>query len=232
MVLTTSARGRSGRRRANRTPVRRPGSTASPRSARRCGFLSSRSAASTHRTPATASTPAHVVSLSFAPAPMRERCAQRSMPRLAEVGELGLLAELERRGLVRSIENDVAGVAGAGGALDALAGNVRFRLDWIPWRDLGFRAAAVNLSDLAAAGATPDALMVSLGAPAETRLEDVVELYEGLAEPGVPVVGGDTTRAGALVVSVTALGRSERVPGRAGARPGDLLVAPRPPRPP
>jgi thiamine-monophosphate kinase len=155
---------------------------------------------------------------------MRERCAQRSMPRLAEVGELGLLAELERRGLVQGIENDVAVVAGAVVTQDALVENVHFRLDWIPWRDLGFRAAAVNLSDLAAAGATPDGLIVSLGAPAETRLEDVVELYEGLAEPGVPVVGGDTTRAGALVVSVTALGRSERVPGRAGARPGDLLV--------
>jgi thiamine-monophosphate kinase len=53
---------------------------------------------------------------------------------------------------------------------------------------------------------------------------DIVELYEGIAESGVPVVGGDTTRAPQLVLSVTALGRAERVPGRAGARPGDLLV--------
>ena len=52
----------------------------------------------------------------------------------------------------------------------------------------------------------------------------MVALYEGIAETGVPVVGGDTTAAETAVISVTALGRSERVPGRAGARPGDLLV--------
>jgi thiamine-monophosphate kinase len=146
------------------------------------------------------------------------------MPRLSDVGELGLLAELERRGLVHGIENDTAEIAGVVVTQDALVEGVHFRLDWITWRDLGFRAAAVNLSDLAAAGATPEGLVVSLGAPLETRLEDVLELYEGLVEPGVPIVGGDTTRAESIVVSVTAVGRSERVPGRGGARPGDLLV--------
>jgi thiamine-monophosphate kinase len=107
---------------------------------------------------------------------------------------------------------------------DALVEGVHFRLDWISWRDLGFRAAAVNLSDLAASGAQPDGLLVALGAPGETRVEDVLELYEGIAEAGVPVLGGDTTRAESLVLSVTALGRSARVPGRAGARPGDTIV--------
>jgi thiamine-monophosphate kinase len=146
------------------------------------------------------------------------------MPRLSDVGELGLLAELERRGLARGIENDVAEIAGAVVTQDALVEGVHFRLDWITWRDLGFRAAAVNLSDLAAAGAAPEGLIVSLGAPGETRLEDVLELYEGIAEAGVPVVGGDTARSGALMLSVTAVGRSERIPGRSGACPGDLLV--------
>jgi thiamine-monophosphate kinase len=51
-----------------------------------------------------------------------------------------------------------------------------------------------------------------------------VELYEGLVEAGVPVIGGDTTSAEQLVLSVTAIGRSDRVPGRAGARPDDVLV--------
>jgi thiamine-monophosphate kinase len=51
-----------------------------------------------------------------------------------------------------------------------------------------------------------------------------VQLYQGLSEAGVPVRGGDTTRADSVVLSVTALGRSARVPGRAGARRGDLLV--------
>jgi thiamine-monophosphate kinase len=146
------------------------------------------------------------------------------MPRLADVGELGLLAELERRGLVHGIENDTAEIAGAVVTQDALVEGVHFRLDWITWRDLGFRAAAVNLSDLAAAGAKPDGLVVTLGARGNTSVDDVLALYEGIAEAGVPVVGGDTTRADLLVLSVTAIGRSERVPGRGGALPGDLLV--------
>jgi thiamine-monophosphate kinase len=143
---------------------------------------------------------------------------------LSELGELGLLAELEHRGLARSIEHDAAEVAGVVVTQDALVENVHFRLDWISWRDLGWRAAAVNLSDLAASGAEPDGLIVTLAAPGETRVEDVLELYEGIAETGVPVVGGDTSGAAEVVLSVTAVGRAGRVPGRSGARPGDLLV--------
>ncbi len=144
--------------------------------------------------------------------------------KLSQVGELGQLAELERRGLAHAIENDVAQVDGLVVTQDALIEGVHFRLDWISWRDLGWRAAAVNLSDLAASGAEPSGLVVSLATPGETNLDDVLELYEGIAETGVPVVGGDTTRSGQLMLSVTALGRSERVPGRSGARPGDQLV--------
>ena len=145
--------------------------------------------------------------------------------RLSEIGELGLLAELERRGLARGIENDAAQV-GRGFVVtqDALVEGVHFRLDWTTHRELGFRAAAVNLSDLAASGAAPDALLVTLAAPDDTLLEDVLELYEGLNEAGVPVVGGDTTLAPQLSLTVTAVGRSSRVPGRASARPGDLVV--------
>jgi thiamine-monophosphate kinase len=145
--------------------------------------------------------------------------------KLDELGELGLLAELERRGLARDIADDVAMLAGGMVVTqDALLEGVHFRLDWTSWRDLGWKAAAVNLSDLAAAGAEPEALVVSLGLPPATELDDVIELYEGIAETGVPVVGGDTTAAEGVYLSVTAIGRSPRVPGRSGARPGDLLV--------
>jgi len=143
---------------------------------------------------------------------------------LSQLGELGLLAELEQRGLTQGIENDAAQVDGLVVTQDALVESVHFRLDWISWRDLGWRASAVNLSDLAASGADPLGLIVTLGAPSNTAVEDVLELYEGIAETGVPVVGGDTTRSDRVLLSVTALGRSERVPGRTGARPGDALV--------
>jgi thiamine-monophosphate kinase len=145
--------------------------------------------------------------------------------KLSELGELGLLAELERRGLARHIEHDAAALEGGVVVTqDALVEGVHFRLDWISWRDLGWRAAAVNLSDLAASGADPEGLIVTLAARADTDVADVFDLYEGIAETGVPVLGGDTTRADGLVLSVTAVGRSARVPGRAGARPGDELV--------
>src|ERR1700730_5774452 len=144
--------------------------------------------------------------------------------RLSEVGELGLLAELERRGLAQSIGDDAAHLAeGLVVTQDALVERIHFRFDWISWRDLGGRAAAVNLSDLAASGADPEGLLVTLAAPPETELDHVLELYEGIAETGVPVVGGDTSKAESVVLSVTAIGRSARVPGRAGARPGDHL---------
>jgi thiamine-monophosphate kinase len=145
--------------------------------------------------------------------------------RLSQLGELGLLAELERRGLITGVEHDAAQL---GDDLvvtqDALVEGVHFRLDWIGWRDLGWRAAAVNLSDLAASGADPEALVVTVALPGSTRVDDVYELYAGLAETGVQVVGGDTTASPVAVLSVTAIGRSGRVPGRAGARPGDILV--------
>ena len=145
--------------------------------------------------------------------------------KLADLGELGLLAELARRGLADRIDDDAAQLAGGRVVTqDSLVEGVHFRLDWISWRDLGFRAAAVNLSDLAASGAEPEGLVVTLAAPGVTELDDVLELYEGLREAGVPVVGGDTSAAQQLVLTVTALGRSDRVPGRGGARPGDALV--------
>jgi thiamine-monophosphate kinase len=152
------------------------------------------------------------------------------MTQLSQIGERQLLAELERRRLITAVEHDAAqiGAVPTGETLvatqDALVENVHFRLDWIDWRALGFRAAAVNLSDLAASGATPVGLLVTLAVPETTLTADVIAFYEGIAEAGVPVVGGDTTSSEQVVISVTALGYSARVPGRAGARPGDLLV--------
>ena len=144
--------------------------------------------------------------------------------KLGDIGELALLAELESRGLVRGIEDDAAAIDGLVITQDALIEGVHFRFDLLSWRELGFRAAAVNISDLAASGAEPVALLVSLGLPTDTDVADVVELYEGLTEPRVVVRGGDTTRSAGVMLAVTAIGRSDRVPGRAGARPGDFLV--------
>jgi len=137
------------------------------------------------------------------------------------VKEFELLAELERRGLIVGVEHDAAEIEGLVVTQDTLVEGVHFRFDLLDWRELGFRAAAVNISDLSASGALPVALVVTLAAPS---LDGAIEFYEGLVAAGVPVRGGDTTKADKVVITVTALGRSEWVPGRAGARPGDLLV--------
>jgi len=137
------------------------------------------------------------------------------------VREFEFLRELEGRGLIVGVEHDAAQIGGLVVTQDTLVEGVHFRFDLLDWHELGFRAAAVNLSDLAASGAEPIALIVGLAAP---DLDEACALYEGIAETGVPVRGGDTTRAGAVVVTVTAIGRSERVPGRTGAKPGDLVV--------
>jgi thiamine-monophosphate kinase len=144
--------------------------------------------------------------------------------RLSELGEAGLLEELERRGLASGLDREGAWDGERAVTQDVLVEGVHFRLEWTSWRDLGYKAAAVNLSDLAAMGAAPEGLLVSLALPADTEVADVLELYRGLNEPGVPVVGGDSVAAPVVFVGVTALGRSSRVPGRADARPGDVLV--------
>ena len=137
------------------------------------------------------------------------------------MNEFELLAELERRGLIRGVEHDAAEIDGLVVTQDSLVEGVHFRFDLLDWHELGFRAAAVNISDLAASGAEPEALVVSFAAPS---LDGAIAFYEGMAEAGIPVRGGDTTKADIVVITVTALGRAARVPGRAGARPGDLLV--------
>jgi thiamine-monophosphate kinase len=147
------------------------------------------------------------------------------LARLSELGEFGLLAELERRGLISGL--DAEGAVFGGGVVatqDVLVEDVHFRHAWTSWRDLGYKAAAVNLSDLAAMGAEPLGLMVGLAVPPETEADAIAELYEGVNETGAAVVGGDTVAGTATTVTVAALGVSERVPGRSGARAGDCLV--------
>jgi thiamine-monophosphate kinase len=113
---------------------------------------------------------------------------------------------------------------------DMLVEGIHFRLDWTSARDLGWKALAVNLSDLAAMGATPGRALISIALlPSQTAL--LGEMYEGLSElarlTGTTVVGGDTVRtSGPLVVNVALIGEAEpgRLLRRDGARPGDLLL--------
>jgi thiamine-monophosphate kinase len=113
---------------------------------------------------------------------------------------------------------------------DTLNSGVHFRLDWTTWRDLGYKALAVNLSDLAAMGATPVMATFSLSLSGDERVDDLLDLYRGAgqcAESGrVVIAGGDITRTESdLSITVTALGetRGGRYMTRRAAIPGDSI---------
>ena len=107
-----------------------------------------------------------------------------------------------------------------------------FRLAWSTPYDLGWKAAATNLSDVAAMGATPTALVVALAVPAATELAFLEGFADGMRAaceelaPGCGVVGGDLSVSETLTVAVTAFGDlGGRAPVlRSGARPGDILA--------
>lgn len=104
---------------------------------------------------------------------------------------------------------------------------VHFRADWLSFEEIGWRAAAGALSDLAAAGATPVGLLASVGAPRGVDEARVVELMRGVgaavASVGGVVLGGDLSASPHWVVDVTVVGRAPRPVPRSGARPGDGL---------
>lgn len=113
---------------------------------------------------------------------------------------------------------------------DALIENRHFRRDTMPFHDIGWRAMAANLSDLAAAGSRPVLATVALGIPESLTPEDLFELYRGIlsiaTRYGCAIAGGDTTRSNELLLSITAIGevRPSNVKGRGGALPGDILA--------
>jgi len=110
-------------------------------------------------------------------------------------------------------------------ASDMLVSGHHFK-DWAAPEDAGYKAVAVNVSDVAAMGGTPRFVLTSGGAPdPETTLRCMRGVLEACGEFGVYPLGGDTTRAGALTVDVAILGELDAPPVlRSGARPGDLLA--------
>jgi thiamine-monophosphate kinase len=115
-------------------------------------------------------------------------------------------------------------------AVDLLIEGRHFRREWSSAYDVGVKAAARSLADIAAMGAVNTALLVGLAAPGTLPARWAADLAEGLAfeatRAGAGVVGGDTARADAVTLSVTALGDLEgrRPVLRSGARPGDIIA--------
>jgi thiamine-monophosphate kinase len=115
-------------------------------------------------------------------------------------------------------------------AVDLVIEGRHFRREWSSAYDVGVKAAARSLADIAAMGAVNTALLVALATPGTLPARWATELAEGLAaeatRAGAGIVGGDTARADGITLSVTALGDLEgrRPVLRSGARPGDLIA--------
>lgn len=159
--------------------------------------------------------------------------------RVSGIGEFGLIGKIIARlsfgpTTLLGPGDDAAVVAAPDGRVaastDVLVDGRHFRRDWSSARDVGHRAAAANLADIAAMGATPTALLVALCMPADLETGWAEELADGLAAEaatvGASVVGGDMSASPTLTVAVTALGDLEGRPPvlRSGARPGDVLA--------
>jgi thiamine-monophosphate kinase len=158
---------------------------------------------------------------------------------VGELGEFGLIRELTSRltttPAVRVGPGDDAAVVAAPdrrvvASTDILVEGRHFRRDWSTAYDVGRKAAAQNLADIAAMGAVPTALLLGLVVPAELPVTWPSELMDGLRDEcqvaGAAVVGGDVVRGDSIMVSITALGdlRNHEPVTRAGAQPGDLVA--------
>ncbi|WP_026425393.1 thiamine-phosphate kinase [Actinokineospora inagensis] len=158
---------------------------------------------------------------------------------VAEVGEFGLIERVtagrpQPRTTLLGPGDDAAVVAAPDGRVvagtDVLVEGVHFRFDWSSPEQVGRKAVAVNLADIAAMGAVPTALLVGIACPRETGSAVIEELTAGMwqeaAQARVGIVGGDMTASATLVISLTALGdlRGRAPVTRGGARPGDVVA--------
>ena len=158
---------------------------------------------------------------------------------LAQLGEFGLIHAIQGQvgpcsdDVVMGIGDDAAVIRAGGGVCwlwttDMLVEGIHF-VPGTAWPDVGHKALACSISDIAAMGGEPRYALVSMGISGRQTVEAVRGLYRGLQETandfGVNIIGGDTVASDRTVVNIAMTGQVEadRVVYRHGARPGDRL---------
>lgn len=159
---------------------------------------------------------------------------------LSQLGEFGLIERiknnfsLQNPTSLKGIGDDAAVInAGTENLLvstDMLLEGIHFDLSYMPLQHLGYKAVAVNVSDIAAMNGKPEQIVISLGLSNRFSLEAVDALYEGIKTAcknyGVDLVGGDTTSSPTgLVISITVMGRAakDKTVLRGGAKANDII---------
>ena len=160
---------------------------------------------------------------------------------VSDVGEFGLIAHLRDTlgpdvpdDVLTGIGDDAAVIRQSDGRVqvyttDALIEGIHFDRTFMPMEHLGFKLISVNVSDLAGMNVSPEYATITLGIPQNISVEHLRTLYEGVKKAcdayGMTVVGGDTTSAHALTLSVTAWGSAEAdaIVRRSGAQVGDAI---------
>lgn len=161
---------------------------------------------------------------------------------LSKLGEFGLIdrlaagVELQHKSSVKGIGDDAAVIDQEENygllSTDMLVEGVHFDLSYAPLPHLGYKAIAVNASDMAAMNGLPTQIVVAIGISNRFSLEAVEALYQGMKAAAkdfkIDLVGGDTTSSNSgLIISVSVYGQvaKERITYRKGAKPNDILCA-------
>lgn len=165
---------------------------------------------------------------------------KKDLTDISSLGEFGLIDHLTKNIKIKNAATlkgvgDDAAVIDAGNELvlvskDLLVEGVHFDMVYTPLKHLGYKAVAVNLSDIYAMNGTPAQVIVGLAVSSRYSLEALEELYEGMLlaceKYGVDLVGGDTTASpSGMTLSITVLGHApkEKVVYRSGAAVNDLI---------
>ena len=164
-----------------------------------------------------------------------------------EIGEFGVIERLNRMVVGRGAGNEAVRAfpllvdtgddtavwqAGEGRELfttDTMVEGVHFTRKTTPWRELGWKAIASNISDVASMGGLPTYALITLGLPPETMVSHIEEMYRGMLEIGeeygTGVVGGDIVRSPVFFVTTALTGVTQSPPLlRSTARPGDAVA--------
>jgi len=161
---------------------------------------------------------------------------------LGELGEFGLIDQIQQSVELKN-ESSVLGIGDDAALIDAgdhykvvstdlLSEGVHFDLSYFPLKHLGYKAVAVNVSDIAAMNAIPEQIVISLALSNRFSVEAINEFYAGVymacEDYKVDLVGGDTSSSpGGLFISVTAIGKvaKDKVVKRSGAKGKDIICA-------